>query len=98
VDVDVTTPEGRVRAVTRDLGLQGAWLELRARLHLGDRLLLQLHLPTRAEPVVTDAQVRWLVPQLDDLVRCDVRFVGLRSPEAWAVCKLLGPLSPASPR
>ncbi len=77
-----------VEAVTRDLSIGGASLEVPAPLRFGARLALRMELPGCSEAVETSADVRWVQALPDGKCLCGVCFLGLRARDVWAVVRL----------
>lgn len=56
----------RISAETRNVGLGGAFVAMRAPLFVGQRVPLQISLPDLNEPLRVEGEVRWLRAPGDD--------------------------------
>jgi hypothetical protein len=74
-----------VESTIGNLSLGGAFLALGRRLAIGTPVWLSFRIPTREEPIETEATVRW---SSDEGI--GVQFDGLRAGEVYALGKLFG--------
>lgn len=72
---------------TRNISLGGVFIETDQTLPFGSRVGLKFRVPTQAEPVVVEGQVRWLEMEEGRLRGLGVRFEGLRARDVWALNK-----------
>jgi uncharacterized protein (TIGR02266 family) len=72
---------------TRNISLGGVFIETEQTLPFGARLGLKFRVPTQAEIVEVDGQVRWLEMEEGRLRGIGVRFEGLRARDVWALNK-----------
>jgi uncharacterized protein (TIGR02266 family) len=81
--------EGALQAgQSRNLSLQGMFLETDLPLPYGARIELSFRVPTQREPIEVAAQVRWSAAADDPGGRgVGLRFEGLRARDVWALNK-----------
>jgi hypothetical protein len=72
-------------ALSRNLSLGGTFIQTLAPLKEGARIRLRFSLPTQPDPIVTEAQVRWVEGE-----GAGICFGALRAREMWALTKYLG--------
>jgi uncharacterized protein (TIGR02266 family) len=87
VPIDFTYQGSSFSGRTRNISLGGVFIETEERLPFGARVTLSFRVPTQAEAINVDGQVRWL--EIDDgrLRGIGVRFDGLRARDVWALNK-----------
>ena len=79
------------RAKVRDLGLGGAGLEAREAAATGQRIVLEIVVPTRWDPLVVRGEVAWVHPTSgSESWRIGVRFAFEDAAAAWALWDVLG--------
>jgi hypothetical protein len=83
--VDIQSEDQTVAAIAPNLSLGGMFLETPIALKERARIKLRFVVPTQAEPMLVDAEVRWSEPG-----GAGVCFLGLRAKEMWALTKFLG--------
>jgi len=74
-------------AHTRNISLGGVFIETDQTLPFGAKLSLKFRVPTQAESIEVDGQVRWLEMDGGALRGLGVRFEGLRARDVWALNK-----------
>lgn len=80
--------EGRsLSGQTRNISLGGVFIETDEALPFGARVGLKFKVPTQAEVIEVDGQVRWLEMDEGRLRGIGVRFEGLRARDVWALNK-----------
>ena len=75
----------RHEALSRNLSLGGTFIQTLAPLKEGARIRLRFTVPTQPDPIVTEAQVRWVEGE-----GAGICFGALRAREMWALTKYLG--------
>ncbi len=87
VPIDFAHEGSSFSAHTRNISLGGVFIETDQTLPFGARVGLKFRVPTQAEPIEVEGQVRWL--EMDDgrLRGLGVRFEGLRARDVWALNK-----------
>ena len=66
VEVKYTSPSGTHAAVTRNIGVGGAFIETPTPERPGTSLTLHLAVPTTHSPIQVAAEVRWVSPGRDE--------------------------------
>ncbi|HXU73332.1 MAG TPA: TIGR02266 family protein [Polyangia bacterium] len=74
-------------AHTRNISLGGVFIETDQTLPFGAKVSLKFHVPTQAEAIEVEGQVRWLEMDEGRLRGLGVRFEGLRARDVWALNK-----------
>lgn len=72
---------------TRNISLGGVFIETEQTLPFGARVTMKFRIPTQAEPIDVEGQVRWLEMDEGRLRGLGVRFEGLRARDVWALNK-----------
>jgi uncharacterized protein (TIGR02266 family) len=72
---------------TRNISLGGVFIETEQTLPFGARVALKFRVPTQAEFIEVEGQVRWLEMEEGRLRGIGVRFEGLRARDVWALNK-----------
>ncbi len=75
--------EQKVESTIGNLSLGGAFVTLGRRLTIGTPVWLSFRIPTREEPIETEATVRW---SSDEGI--GVQFDGLRAAEVYALTRM----------
>jgi uncharacterized protein (TIGR02266 family) len=89
IDVEVKAGPRSFAAVTRNVSLDGMFLETSELLPIQATIELRFSLPTQPEPVEVTAEVRWREPGEGALLPgYGVRFHGLRARDVWAFNRL----------
>ena len=87
VAIDFTHEGTSFSSHTRNISLGGVFIETDQTLPFGARVALKFRVPTQAEVVEVDGQVRWLEMEEGRLRGIGVRFEGLRARDVWALNK-----------
>jgi uncharacterized protein (TIGR02266 family) len=74
-------------AHTRNISLGGVFIETDQTLPFGAKVSLKFRVPTQAEAIEVEGQVRWLEMDEGRLRGLGVRFEGLRARDVWALNK-----------
>ncbi|MCA1665321.1 MAG: PilZ domain-containing protein [Myxococcales bacterium] len=87
VPIDFAHEGSSYSSQTRNISLGGVFLETEETLPFGAKVSLRFKVPTQAETIEVEGQVRWL--EMDDgrLRGLGVRFEGLRARDVWALNK-----------
>lgn len=93
VAIDVSYEGTSFVGHTRNLSLSGVFIETDQQLPFGARISIAFKVPTQAEPVEVEGQVRWI--ELEEKTGVGprrprglgVRFEGLRARDVWALNK-----------
>lgn len=87
VAIDITHDGGALSGFTRNISLGGVFVDSDQTLPLGAKVSLTFRVPTQADVIVIEGQVRW-VEMEEGLVRgIGIRFEGLRARDVWALNK-----------
>jgi hypothetical protein len=76
---------------TRNISLGGMFIDLPARIPLGDPVLVRFTIPRLTDPVQTQGHVRWV----DGQSGLGIQFAGLRAREVWALQQLFQSAKPS---
>lgn len=87
VPIDFTHEGASYTAMTRNISLGGVFIDTDQTLPFGARLELKFKVPTQAETIEVEGQVRWLEMEEGRLRGIGVRFEGLRARDVWALNK-----------
>ncbi len=87
VAIDFTYEGTAYSSHTRNISLGGVFIDTDRTLPFGARLGLKFKVPTQAEPIEVEGQVRWLEMEEGRLRGIGVRFEGLRARDVWALNK-----------
>ena len=87
VPIDFTYESTSYASHTRNISLGGVFIETEQTLPFGARVGLKFRVPTQAEPIEVEGQVRWLEMEEGRLRGIGVRFEGLRARDVWALNK-----------
>ena len=94
VQVRIKRADTEITGVTMDLSLAGAQIQARADtpLRVGERVGIELDIPTLAQPLTADAEVRWVGVGQD----FGLHFItGFRAMQTLALSKFLASLGGA---
>jgi uncharacterized protein (TIGR02266 family) len=87
VAIDFSYEGASYRGTTRNISLGGVFIESEQTLPFGARIVMKFRVPTQAQPIEVDGQVRWLELEEGRLRGIGVRFEGLRARDVWALNK-----------
>ena len=87
VPIDFSHEGSSFSAHTRNISLGGVFIETEQTLPFGARVTMKFRIPTQAEPIDVEGQVRWLEMDEGRLRGLGVRFEGLRARDVWALNK-----------
>jgi uncharacterized protein (TIGR02266 family) len=87
VPIDFSHEGSSFTAHTRNISLGGVFIETEQTLPFGAKVSLKFKVPTQAEAIEVDGQVRWLEMDEGRLRGLGVRFEGLRARDVWALNK-----------
>jgi len=87
VAIDFTHEGSSFSSYTRNISLGGVFIETDQMLPFGAHVALKFKVPTQAETIEVDGQVRWLEMDEGRLRGLGVRFEGLRARDVWALNK-----------
>jgi uncharacterized protein (TIGR02266 family) len=87
VPIDFTHEGASFSSHTRNISLGGVFIETDQTFPFGARLGLKFRVPTQAESIEVEGQVRWLEMEEGRLRGIGVRFEGLRARDVWALNK-----------
>ena len=89
LSVELEIEGARHVAASRNVSTGGMFVETEQVLKVGQRIKLHFAVPAQKEPIVADAEVRWV-----ESGGAGLRFLGLRVKDVWALGKLLNPSGP----
>ena len=92
--IDINHEGQSFTAHTRNVSLGGMFLVCDRSLPFGARVKLSFRVPTQAEPILVDGQVRWAETDEGNVSGIGVRFEGLRARDVWALNKFFEQASP----
>jgi uncharacterized protein (TIGR02266 family) len=87
VAIDITYEGQSWSTHTRNISLGGVFVDCERPLPFGARVGLSFRVPTQAEPVTVDGQVRWVETEEGAVRGIGIRFEGLRARDVWALNK-----------
>jgi uncharacterized protein (TIGR02266 family) len=87
VPIDFTHEGSSFSSYTRNISLGGVFIETDQTLPFGAKVSLKFKIPTQAEVIEVEGQVRWLEMEEGQLRGLGVRFEGLRARDVWALNK-----------
>ena len=87
VAIDVIHDGAAFSSHTRNISLGGVFIETETSLPFGARVSLKFRIPTQAEVVEVEGQVRWLELEDGHVRGIGIRFDGLRARDVWALNK-----------
>lgn len=76
--ISVTVGERRIEATTQNLALGGTCVALGERLTIGTRVALSFRVPTCADPIAIEGEVRWSSDG-----GTGIQFAALRARQVW---------------
>src|SRR5258706_4874658 len=87
VDIDIVYEGQSWSTHTRNISLGGVFIACDRALPFGARVSMSFRVPTQAEPVTVDGQVRWVEMEEGHVRGIGIRFEGLRARDVWALNK-----------
>jgi uncharacterized protein (TIGR02266 family) len=86
IDVDVVAEAATLATYTRNLSLGGVFVISERALPFGAKVKLRFAVPTQAEIIEVEGEVRWVEPD-GDKHGMGIQFGGLRARDVWALNK-----------
>ena len=87
-DVRIEYKGEKFAGLSRNISQGGMFIEIAKEFSIGTVLQVKFNLPTHNEPIVTQAQVRWVERKEGSVTGMGVQFLRLKPIEIWAINQL----------
>jgi uncharacterized protein (TIGR02266 family) len=87
LDVEVAADGLKLSTYTRNISLGGMYIIADRALPFGSKVTLRFSVPTQAEVVEVEGEVRWVESEDGETHGLGIQFGGLRARDVWALNK-----------